>query len=44
MNASASLWNGGTYSTPLTDDAHDGLMVTYIAREGQGLPDVKLQD
>jgi hypothetical protein len=31
------LWNAATYSTPLNANPADGLMVTYIAREGGSL-------
>jgi hypothetical protein len=40
MDQTGQLWNGATYSTPLKDNPDDGLMVTYIAREGQPLPQV----
>jgi hypothetical protein len=33
------LWNAPTYSTPLNGNPADGLMVTYIAREGGSLSD-----
>jgi hypothetical protein len=35
-----ALWNAATYSTPVHDNPEDGLMVTYIAREGHTLPSV----
>ena len=40
VNLSARLWNAAAFSAPLNDDPEDGLMVTYIAREGEGLPDL----
>jgi len=40
LSESPALWNAMTYSMPLNDDPSEGLMVTYIAREGQGLPAV----
>jgi hypothetical protein len=33
------LWNAPTFSTPLNGNPADGLMVTYIAREGGSLSD-----
>jgi hypothetical protein len=38
LRSDSQLWNAATYSTPLNDDPGDGMMVTYIAREGQDLP------
>jgi hypothetical protein len=32
------LWNAGVYSAPLTGNLEDGLMVSYIARQEQSLP------
>jgi hypothetical protein len=38
LDPEGRLWNAPTYSTPLNDDPEDGMMVTFIAREGQVLP------
>jgi hypothetical protein len=38
LNSSEAMWNGATYSTPVHDDPSEGLIVTYIAREGHELP------
>ena len=41
LGSSRQLWNSATYSTPLNGDPKDGLLVTYISREGQPLPEVE---
>jgi hypothetical protein len=40
IQSSKLLWNGASFSASLNDDPHEGLMVTYIAREGVPLPHV----
>lgn len=41
MGPSTGLWNAPAFSTPLRDpSARDGLMVSFIAREGGTLPDL----
>jgi hypothetical protein len=40
VDSGAQLWNAPTYSAPLNDNVSEGLMVSYIAREGHALPRV----